>query len=84
MLHLIPMDSLSGWANTQISAMSSVAKGFFTAVVVLFFGINVLRSKFAISAIVMAIAACALFVWVVDYDGLTTIATMIRDQANSK
>lgn len=80
---LIPMQTLTDWFNGQVGSISASAKVFFTAVVVVFFGIKVLRAKFALSVIAVAVIACALFMWMVDYGGMTFVAKLIQEQGKS-
>lgn len=85
MLHtlLIPMQTLTEWFSAQTSSVSAVVKTLFTFLVLVFFGYKVFQAKFALSVIAVAVIACSLFMWMVDYGGMAFIAKLVQNQSKS-
>ena len=81
---LLPMQTIVEWLNTQLSDAKTVLLAFAGVAIMALTVWRLIKSGFAVGAMIMVGVVAALALWLTAGDGIQTIADLFGNQAKAK
>lgn len=81
---LIPQEALTEWIKRLVTDVRSVIGVIITLAVIAFVAVRCVKSGFALSSIIIGALGGGLVLWLTVGDGMSTIADLMKAQADAK
>ena len=81
---LLPMQTIVEWLNTQLTDAKTVLVTFASVAILALTVVRLIKSGFAVSAMIMVGVVAALALWLTAGGGIDTISALFGEQAKAK
>ena len=81
---VMPMQTIVEWLNTQLTDAKTVLVTFASVAILALTVVRLIKSGFAVSAMIMVGVVAALALWLTAGGGIDTISALFGEQAKAK
>ena len=81
---VMPLQTIVEWLNTQLGQANTVLETFASVAILALTVVRLIKSGFAVSAMIMVGVVAALALWLTAGGGIDTISALFGEQAKAK